>query len=163
MKEKIIKHVNNIEKYLIVALFSILLGMMIFGILSRYGFGISVAWTEQMTRLIFVWLSFAGISYAAVLRQHLKVEALAVFAKEKAGKIILLVGDTIATVFVLYLAYRVSTLTINVYHKGQAFSAMPWMPVWVMYLGGLLGLLGMGIRTLQFSVIPSIRSLIKGN
>lgn len=159
MKQKLSNCLNNIEKYVIITIFTMLLLMMIFGVISRYGLGISVAWIEQMTRLLFVWLSFAGISYGAMKRQHLKVEALAVFLKGKKGAMILLIGDLIASVFALFLSYRIATLTMNVYDKGQSFSAMPWMPVWVMYLSGLLGMAGMGIRTIQFGIIPGLHDI----
>ena len=154
MNKKVMNFLNNIEKYLLVILFSALMGLMVFVIVLRYGFGKSVAWIEQLTRLIFVWISFSGISYAAYTRGHLKVEALVAFTNDKFGKYILLIGDVITTIFVFYLSYRIALLTINVHNNGQTFSAMPWMRISVLYLSGVLGLAGMGIRTIQMGIIP---------
>lgn len=156
--KKVINVLNSIEKIMIIILFTVLLGLMVFGIVSRYGFGSSVAWVEQFTRLLFVWISFTGISAAAYNRSHLKVEALIVFTKEKAGRMIIFIGDLIGVLFAFFLSYKILMLTINVHAKGQSFSAMPWMPMSVMYISGALGMLGMGIRTIQMGLIPYFKN-----
>lgn len=150
---------NNIEKYLIVVLFTAMTVIVVFQITTRYGFGFTVAWMEQMARLIFVWLSFIGISYAAAHTQHIRMTAVATLMKGKGGKVLLLIGDIIAVLVGLYLTYKITGLTIVVYTKEQTFSAMPFVPIWVMYVSGIIGMLGFSIRTFQHGVIPGIQSL----
>ena len=156
---KIVKILNNLEKYIIIALFLMMTGIMVFQITTRYGFGFTVAWLEQFARLVFVWISFMGISFAASKSQHIRVSAMAVLVKGKGGKIFLLIGDLVCVLMSLYLAYKIAGLTYTVYTKNQFFSAMPFMPIWVMYISGVLGMLGLGIRTIQYGVIPDIKSL----
>jgi TRAP-type C4-dicarboxylate transport system permease small subunit len=156
---KVVTFLNNIEKYMIAALFMLMTVIMVFQVTTRYGFGFTVAWLEQFARLIFVWISFVGISYAATRSQHIRVSAMATFIKGKGGKVFLLIGDLICVLISLYLAYKIGGLTITVYTKHQYFSAMPFMPIWVMYISGVLGMLGLAIRTLQYGVIPDIKAI----
>jgi TRAP-type C4-dicarboxylate transport system permease small subunit len=159
MIKKIIHYSNYVEAAGICVLFAVLLVLMMFQIVTRYVFSFSLAWVEQLCRLLFVYISLLGMSYAAMKYQHLRVSALAVFSKNMTGKVILLVGDIICSVFSLFLAYRILLLTSGVYRSGQGFAAMPAVPIWVMYAAGVLGMFGLSVRTFQFGVIPGVRAL----
>ena len=57
-----------------------------------------------------------------------------------------------------YLCYRIFNMMLLCYQQKQVFSGATFIPVWVMYLAGVLGMGGMAIRTLQFGIIPALRS-----
>ena len=71
---------NNIEKYLIYVFLTALLVLMFIQVVARYVFGAAWGWMEQITRLIFVYVTFAGISYACKKSEHLRVSFVAEFA-----------------------------------------------------------------------------------
>lgn len=54
---------ENLEEFLLVIL---LIGMtLIMGIqvLCRYAFGMSLSWSEELTRYLFIWCGFLSVSY----------------------------------------------------------------------------------------------------
>lgn len=51
--------------------------------------------------------------------------------------------------FGLFIAYKMSLVTSNTIANHQVFTSMTWMPVWVMYISGVMGMLGFSIRTAQ--------------
>ena len=122
------KFLDNIEKYIIYVVLTVLVTLMFGQVVARYVFGLAWGWMEQLTRLLFVYVTFAGMSYACRKSEHLRVSFLAEFLPGKYSRTILfLIGAT-------------------------------FIPVWVMYLAGVLGMGGMAIRTLQFGIIPALRS-----
>ncbi len=150
---------NNIEKYLIYVFLTALLVLMFIQVVARYVFGAAWGWMEQITRLIFVYVTFAGISYACKKSEHLRVSFVAEFTPGKHTKTILfLIGDTLFFLVAAYLCYRIFNMMLLCIAQKQVFSAAKFLPVWVMYLAGVLGMGGTAIRTLQCGIIPAIRS-----
>jgi TRAP-type C4-dicarboxylate transport system permease small subunit len=140
---------DRIEMAVIVVMFTVMVIVTAFTVFSRYFFHFTFSWAEQFTRVLFVWVSFAGISLAGKLNAHMRVSALTIFMGEKKGKLLLLAGDFIAVIVGLYLAYKIATVMLLTIQRKQFFSAIPWCPVWVMYLGGVLGMLGFVCRVIQ--------------
>ena len=56
--------------------FVVLLGDVLWGVLTRYVFGHQANWTEELARFLLVWLTFLGAALAYVGRQHLGVDVL---------------------------------------------------------------------------------------
>lgn len=155
---------DHLEIWIVCGVFMLLLALMFGQVIARYVFSVAFGWAEQMARLMFVFITFAGMSYAAKANAHLKVSFLAEFIpNKKIANFIYLIGDLICCVVVFYLSYLVWNLTMKVAAEGQVFSAAQFCPVWVMYLGGCLGLLGLGIRTLQYGVCLDIKRMKESN
>lgn len=157
------KILDNLEKYIIYVVLTTLVALMFGQVVARYLFGLAWGWMEQLTRLMFVYVTFAGMSYACRKSEHLRVSFVAEFLPGKHSKdILFLIGDTLMMVVSAYLCYRIFRMMLLCYQQGQVFSGATFIPVWVMYLAGVLGMGGMAIRTLQFGIIPIVRSLAKG-
>ena len=142
---------NKIEKAIIITLMIVMLVLLSVTILTRFCFSYTSSWTEQMVRLLLVWISFAGISWAGMLDVHMKVTAISLLTKKnpKIFEYILMVGDAVAVVYCFYLAYRIGVTMGVTIEQYQVFTAMPWCPKWVMYLAGVLGMAGCGLRIIQ--------------
>lgn len=76
---------------------------------------------------------------------------------EKRGKYVFWFGDLVSIAFGLFIAYKMSMVTRNTIANHQVFTSMTWMPVWVMYISGVMGMLGFSIRTAQ-RMIGEIRA-----
>jgi len=80
-------------------------------IYSRYISDISIAWSEEAARFMFVALIFASISYTARQHKHIRITLFIEKMLSKAGlRIMLTIGDLVWLVFnavVLYAAYVV--------------------------------------------------------
>ncbi|HHW07218.1 MAG TPA: TRAP transporter small permease [Clostridia bacterium] len=157
MLKRLALFLDDFEKNLIIVIFTVLLILVFSQVITRYVFSFTFSWAEQMARLMFVWISLIGASLAAKKKQHLRVSFVAVALGEKKGKVLFFIGDLIAAVFCLFLSYKLLELTVNVAAKGQVFTGMPMVPIWIMYLAGFLGLLGMGIRFIQVCLLPALK------
>jgi TRAP-type C4-dicarboxylate transport system permease small subunit len=140
---------DKIEMAVIVVMFTVMVIVTAFTVFSRYFFHFTFSWAEQFTRVLFVWVSFAGISLAGRLNAHMRVSALTIFMSEKKGRLLLVIGDLIAVIVGSYLVYKIASVMFLTIQRKQFFSAIPWCPVWVMYLGGVLGMLGFVCRVIQ--------------
>lgn len=47
------------------------------------------------------------------------------------------------------MAYKIFGVMMVVVNRGQLFATVPWIPVWVMYLAGVLGMIGLSLRVIQ--------------
>lgn len=142
---------DKIEWFIIVVLFTCMTAITFSTVVTRYLFNFTLSWAEQMSRLMLVWISFAGISWAGKINAHNRVTAVAVvFSKKpKIATALLTIGDLIAVAFGIYMAVQTGSVMIMIYKSKQLLPSMQWCPKWVMYLPGVLGMLGFSARILQ--------------
>ncbi|GHU04456.1 hypothetical protein FACS1894158_04800 [Betaproteobacteria bacterium] len=140
---------NRIEFAIIVCFFTAMVTITAFTIVSRYLFNFTFSWAEQLTRLLFVYVSFAGVSWCGRIGAHMRTTAITLVTGPKIGKWVIFFGDFITVIIGLYLAYIIFGVMQAVYLKKQYLAAMPWCPSWIMYLAGVLGMLGFCIRVIQ--------------
>lgn len=142
---------NQIEKYMIVSMFLVMTVIIALNVVTRFVFNFTLSWGEQLARLLLVWTSFAGISWAAMINAHMRVTALSLAFKKnpKIFEIIYLLGDIVAVIYGFYLSWQIFGVMILVKNQGQVLSALPLVPKWIMYLAGVLGMAGMSIRIIQ--------------
>lgn len=150
-KEKI-PFYDRIEIGMIIFLFTSMIIITFFTVCSRYLFSFTFSWAEQVTRIMFVWMTFAGVSLAGKLGVHMRVSALASLLGEKLGSFIMLAGDCIAIFYGFFMSYKIFGIMQVVIHRGQIFATVPWIPVWFMYLAGVLGTAGLSLRIIQARV-----------
>jgi len=143
---------NRIEEMIIVSLLTVIVVVLTFSVITRYIFSFTFSWAEELSRFLLVWAMCAGISWAGKSKQHLTVDALATAFHKKAPKVesgIFLFGDLLNLVFSAYMTYRLWIVTHTVMKSHQVFTSMPWLPKWLMYFAGVLGMAGMCIRITQ--------------
>ncbi|MDR1520062.1 MAG: TRAP transporter small permease [Planctomycetota bacterium] len=140
---------DKIELAVIIVFFSLMLAITAFTVCSRYIFSFTFSWAEQLTRIMFVWITFAGISWAGKLGVHMRVSAVAGVLGEKYGRLLVWFGDAVTVFFGFHMAYKIAGVMLVVYKRGQIFATVPWIPVWIMYLAGVLGMLGLSLRIIQ--------------
>lgn len=51
-------------------------------VVTRFVFNFTLSWGEQLARLLLVWTSFAGISWAGKINAHMRVTALSLAFKK---------------------------------------------------------------------------------
>ena len=142
---------NQIEKYMIVSMFLVMTVIIALNVVTRFVFNFTLSWGEQLARLLLVWTSFAGISWAGMINAHMRVTALSLAFKKnpKIFVIIYLLGDIVAVIYGFYLSWQIFGVMMLVKNQGQVLSALPLVPKWIMYLAGVLGMAGMSIRIIQ--------------
>lgn len=119
----------------------------------------SLSWADQAARILFVWCTLIGISLGAFTGQHLKVEAIDNFLPRKITYWIDLFGDFVSFVYAIVVSYMMWVYIQNIIQFPQYFSSMPWLSAAVMYIPGLIGMIGFCIRIMQASLIPNLKLL----
>lgn len=150
-KEKKVPFYNQIEKYIIVSMFLVMTVIIAVNVFTRFVLNFTLSWGEQLARLLLIWTSFAGISWAGMINAHMRVTALSLACKKnpKIFETIYFIGDMAAVFYGLYMSYEIFKVMMLVKNQGQVLSALPLVPKWIMYLAGVLGMAGMSIRIIQ--------------
>ena len=114
-------------------------------IVARYIFGSSFIWIEELTRYLFIWLTFISAAYVTATKSHIKVDvAIAIFPKKvqpmikKIGLLIWLILSIIIT----YVGFDYSITMLQVGGNSPTLG----LAKGIVYLGIPIGYLLMSIR-----------------
>lgn len=97
------KFILNLDQYLSAILFIIIMVLLSMQVISRYVFHHSFTWTEELSIILFVWMTYLGVSSAITYRKHLRIDALLTVLPFKAKKFLLIFGNIIFALFNIYL------------------------------------------------------------
>lgn len=92
----------------------------------RYVLGAPLAWTEQISRILFVWVTFLG---AAVLYRrmiHIVIDMLVIMLPAPLQRVVYWVNQALILVFALMLLWFGGKLAID--NLGQTFGALEITP-----------------------------------
>jgi len=113
-------------------LFAVLVSDVLWGVVTRYVGGSQAVWTEELARLLLVWLSMLGGALAYVARAHLGVDTLVLALDPAACRVSALASHLVILAFALgVMVYGGSALTIERWQAGQVLSALPILKAWV--------------------------------
>lgn len=99
------KFITNIDQYISAILFIVIMILLFVQVVSRYVFGHSFTWTEELSVLLFVWMTYLGVSSAVTYRKNLRIDALLDVVPFPVKKVLLIVSDVIFIVFNIYLIF----------------------------------------------------------
>ncbi len=99
------KFITNIDKYLGALLFIFIMLLLSVQVISRYVFKHSITWTEELGIIMFLWMTYLGISSAVTYRKHLRIDALLNVVPFKTKKIMLIISDIIFIGFNTYIVF----------------------------------------------------------
>jgi TRAP-type C4-dicarboxylate transport system permease small subunit len=132
-----------------VVTFVVLVLDVLWGVFTRYAIGQQAPWSEEVARLLLVWLSMLGTALAYVHRSHLGVDVLLVSLAPPARHVALVVIYLLVITFALgVMGYGGAALFLERLDSGQVMSTLPMRKAW-MYLaipvsGVLMGIVAIG-------------------
>ena len=136
-------------EWLIVAVFAILVLNVLWGVVSRYLLGDQARWSEELARLLMVWLAFLGAVLALVQREHLGLDILVQKFHPDARRMALFCVQTIVLFFALIvLAFGGIELTLQSWQSGQTLPALGISKAWFYLSIPISGIL-MALATLE--------------
>lgn len=145
---------NKIELAIMIVAF---LGMVIIGALNvftRYCLSYTFPWSDQMIRLLFIWVAYAGVSYAGLTNEHLRVTVVSmIFKNEKTVRGFIIFGDVVTVIFALYISYQIFIINQSLVATGKTFASIPWLSIAFMYGPAIAGCFGLAIRTIQRNIL----------
>jgi TRAP-type C4-dicarboxylate transport system permease small subunit len=115
-----------------VVIFTVLVIDVLWGVATRYLLGHQATWSEELARMLLVWLSLLGAALAYAQRSHLGVDSLVIALDPLARRIAAMTSHLVVLLFALgAMVYGGGVLFLDRYQAGQMLSAMPILKAWV--------------------------------
>lgn len=93
----------NLDQYISAIIFVVITILLFVQVVSRRVFNHSFTWTEELAIVLFVWMTFFGVSSAVTYRKHLRIDALINVMPFKVKKMLLIFSDIVFIIFNCYL------------------------------------------------------------
>ncbi len=122
---------TTLLKWVVIVLMALLVLDVLWGVISRYAFGQQAKWSEELARLLLVWVSLFGASVAFAMKAHLGLDYFAEKLHPDARKWNRVIGATICLAFAV-LVFIVGGLELvkRTYESGQTMVALPFAKWW---------------------------------
>ncbi|GAB5561512.1 MAG: TRAP transporter small permease [Synoicihabitans sp.] len=122
---------TKILQGLVIVLMALLVLDVLWGVISRYAFGQQAKWSEELARLLLVWVSLFGASLAFAMKGHLGLDYFAQKLHPDARRWNRILGAMICLVFAA-LVFVVGgwELVRQTYESGQTMVALPVAKWW---------------------------------
>ncbi len=101
MKKRIV-----IEEVLCLTSTILLIGFLSIQVVLRYIFQTGLAWSEELSRISFIWVVYASVSYTAKYDKHIRVTVILGFFSEKIQKYILTMIDLVWIAMNIIIVYQ---------------------------------------------------------
>lgn len=127
------KGLTHILRWVVIVLMSLLVLDVIWGVVSRYAFGQQAKWSEELARLLLIWVSLFGASLAFSMKAHLGLDYFSEKLHPEARKLNAILSGGIALAFgIIVFLIGGWTLMQNTMESGQQMVALPF-PMWLKY------------------------------
>ena len=117
---KLVYGYDKLEEYVLCASLVLTTLIIFVQVIMRSVFNSSLTWSEELTRYIFIWQIWMGVSIAQKDKAHIKVEILKSFVKNQK---FLAVVDVIATI--LLIAFNIFLVTSGIDLVQQIYIVLP--------------------------------------
>jgi TRAP-type C4-dicarboxylate transport system permease small subunit len=111
-----------VSEWLIVVFFTLLAATTFLGVLSRYVFNFSLAWSDELARYCFVWLVFIGIVVSFVRAEHATVDFLMERYKGRYRVVMFTLIDVL--IYVLFVVLTITGVMLMNLSAGQTTSGL---------------------------------------
>lgn len=94
---------ENLEEFLLVIgliAMTLIMGIQVF---CRYVLGMSLSWSEELTRYIFIWCGFLSVSYCSKKCLSIKIEQFVAIFPRRGKAIFKIVNHTFELIFFIYM------------------------------------------------------------
>lgn len=156
MKKALLWLNRNMEEIILVFGIILMIVVIFLQVVARYFFNMSLAWSEELARYVFVWQVWLAVPYAVVKGRHIRLELLpeVVGAKMKYALDMMFFG--VSACFFMFLCNESWAVTQGIIKMHQLTPVMHF-PKWICYLSVPVGS-GLAVfRFIQYGVLRTIR------
>lgn len=143
-------------KCLCAFLLAMMIGICFMNTVSRYVFGYTFKWAEEVIRYAAVWVTCVGASLTARADEHVTMDLLQEFVKNNKAKAVLYALTRFLACAFLLLLMPAAFEMVNIYKS--AFSTGAHMPQWVLYISYPIGSVAMVLGYLRITP-PKVKAL----
>jgi TRAP-type C4-dicarboxylate transport system permease small subunit len=116
--EKVYGFLEKALKSLIIILMAVMVVLIFVNIICRYFLGAAIAWSEEVSRFILIWIAFLGTILAYVNNEHLGLDLVI-------RKLPVRLGGVVETIAYLLIAYSLCLLIKGGYALAE--HSMSWL------------------------------------
>lgn len=117
-------------------------------VLSRYLFGASLSWSEELTRYLFIWSGFLSVSYCTKLCISIKIEQFVAMLSRRNKAMVKVINHTIELLFFFYMIPFAFDYMMSAVHNGQISPACG-LPMYYVQAAPFVSFVLVSIRILQ--------------
>ena len=137
--QKILKKLLEIFSVTIMSVMSI---MVFVNVVLRYGFNSSLTTSEELSRYLFIWLTFSAAILAYAENQHICVDFVVKKLNKVSQKFFKILVDILVLVCCAFMCHGSILLTKM---GAMEISPVTMLPMSYVYLSGVIGGAGIGI------------------
>ncbi|MCX7788431.1 MAG: TRAP transporter small permease [Spirochaetes bacterium] len=166
VKGSLLRIQNVIEKVLnvTVALLLVMMSITVFmNVIFRYFLNQAIAWYEEVSRFLLIWIVFLGAVISYIRKDHLGLDVILNYLKPKGKQIVILVADFFVILSLIIMVYGGFQMALDSLASGWVASSVPIPYGWVYMVGpvsALLMLFQACLKTVDDSLI--LRDVLKG-
>lgn len=138
----------EIEEVLLSTMLLVMLVICTMQVVWRYVLQMSLSWSEELARYIFVWLVWLAAAYATKKMRHLRISFLKEITPKKHQWFFDLISLCMMVVFSAVMCVIAVEMMELIVETGQMSPAMG-MPMWIPYLAVPVGMALIGFRAAQ--------------
>lgn len=101
-----LKALDRLLKYLLIFLVGLFTVSVFLQVLIRFVFKYPLPWTEEVSRIAFVYTIFLGATIAVRQKAHLNVDFLLVVLPPRFARVITLLGTALVAIFLLFVTWQ---------------------------------------------------------
>ncbi len=124
-----IESVRRFSEFILNVVIGVMLAgmvVLVFGnVIFRYFLNSSIAWSEEVSRFMLIWLSFLGAVIAFMKNEHLGLDILVKFLPPTASRALVVLADLLV-IFALFVMTKGGLdMTVDSFASGWVSSAVP--------------------------------------
>ncbi|SEM50587.1 TRAP-type C4-dicarboxylate transport system, small permease component [Mesobacillus persicus] len=116
MAKKLVNLLNLFIKWILIILFFLLVVVVFLQVLFRFVLEQPLAWTEELSRYLLVWITFLGAAYGMSIKAHPSIEILF----DKAGANLKKVLQVVTTILIIFFFWQVIVNSFEAIERSMA-------------------------------------------
>ncbi len=148
MLKKIGNIYNHLEEILLVVCILIMVSVIFLQVVMRYIINNPLSWSEELARVLFIWASWLGISFAQKRSEHIKIVLVTDFLKGKMKAAVLVLADLCTLGILGVLVVKGFQITDRMFEMASITPALS-IPRWVIYASVPVSCALMSIRVVR--------------
>ena len=141
---------ENFEEYFCIILMGVMVVFICGQVFTRYVLQIAMSWTEEISRYLFIWTVYVGISFGIKKNRHICIDVVYNLLPEKQARSFAFIGDALFLAFALFIVSKGSEVFLRIVESGQTSPACE-IPMWIVY-----GALPFGMALSSLRIVQNI-------
>ena len=156
MKKTLLWLNRNLEEVILVFGIILMIVVIFLQVVARYFVNMSLPWSEELARYVFVWQVWLAVPYTVIKGRHIRLELLPEVVGPKAKYALDMVFFGVSAGFFAFLCIESWTVTQGIIKMNQLTPVMHF-PKWICYLSVPVGSALAVFRFIQYGVLRTMR------